>query len=65
MCPESKRLLIPIGLPSEMPDDIDRNELLSSMQLDKKTVAGKLKFILPESIGTVRIETRSLRGGSL
>jgi 3-dehydroquinate synthetase len=26
------------------------------MQLDKKTVAGKLKFVLPEEIGKVRIE---------
>ena len=52
-----KALIDSYGLPSEMPDDIDRNELLASMQLDKKTVAGKLKFILPESIGTVRIET--------
>ena len=52
-----KALIDSYGLPSEMPDGIDRNELLASMQLDKKTVAGKLKFILPESIGTVRIET--------
>ena len=26
------------------------------MQLDKKTVAGQLKFILPENIGAVRIQ---------
>jgi 3-dehydroquinate synthetase len=26
------------------------------MQLDKKTVAGQLKFILPEKIGAVRIQ---------
>jgi 3-dehydroquinate synthase len=43
------------GLPSAMPADIDINSILSSMQVDKKTVAGELKFILPERIGSVRI----------
>lgn len=43
------------GLPSEMPADIDVNSMLSSMQLDKKAVAGELKFILPEKIGSVKI----------
>jgi 3-dehydroquinate synthase len=52
-----KALLESYGLPSELPDDIDKNNVLLSMQLDKKTVAGKLKFILPEKMGTVRIET--------
>lgn len=43
------------GLPSEMPAHIDINGILSSIQLDKKAVAGELKFILPEKIGSVRI----------
>jgi len=43
------------GLPSEMPAHMDMNGLLSSIQLDKKAVAGELKFILPEKIGSVRI----------
>ena len=43
-------------LPSEMPSKIDVNSLLASMQLDKKAVAGELKFILPERIGKVRIQ---------
>ena len=51
-----KALLASYGLPSELPADIDKNSLLLSMQLDKKTVAGKLKFVLPEKIGKVRIE---------
>jgi 3-dehydroquinate synthetase len=46
--------------------DINRDDILSSMQLDKKAVAGKLKFILPESIGTVKIrediDAKSLAG---
>jgi 3-dehydroquinate synthetase len=31
------------------------NNILSSIQLDKKAVAGELKFILPERIGNVKI----------
>jgi len=34
---------------------LDMNNILSTMQLDKKTVAGELKFILPERIGNVKI----------
>ena len=29
---------------------------MASMQLDKKAVAGELKFILPEKIGKARIQ---------
>jgi 3-dehydroquinate synthase len=43
-------------LPCQMPGDIDLDRVHSSMQLDKKAVAGDLKFILPEKIGTVRIQ---------
>ncbi|OIP59905.1 MAG: 3-dehydroquinate synthase [Nitrospirae bacterium CG_4_10_14_0_8_um_filter_41_23] len=50
-----KNLIDSYGLPSEMPADIDINSILSSIQLDKKVVAGELKFILPEKIGSVRI----------
>jgi len=44
------------GLPTELPGDIDPGDILSSMQLDKKAVAGELKFILPEKIGQVRVQ---------
>lgn len=50
-----KALVDAYGLPSEMPKDLDIDHILSSMQLDKKAVAGELKFILPERIGMVRI----------
>jgi 3-dehydroquinate synthase len=50
-----KALLDSYGLPSEMPSDIDIEHILSSMELDKKAVAGELRFILPEKIGKVRI----------
>lgn len=50
-----KALIDSYDLPSEMPSDIDINKVLSSVQLDKKAIAGELRFILPEKIGKVRI----------
>lgn len=44
------------GLPAVIPDAVGLVDLLSCMQLDKKTVSGALTFILPEKIGAVRIE---------
>jgi len=52
-----KALIDSYSLPSEKPQDIDVGHILSAMELDKKAVAGKLKFILPEKIGKVRIQT--------
>jgi 3-dehydroquinate synthase len=51
-----KAVIDSYGLPSEMQADVDINSILSSMQLDKKAVAGELRFILPEKIGKVRIQ---------
>ena len=51
-----KALIDSYSLPSEKPQDIDVEHILSSMELDKKAVAGQLKFILPEKIGKVRIQ---------
>jgi len=51
-----KAVIDAYGLPSEMPPEVSADSLLASMQLDKKTVAGQLKFILPEKIGAVRIQ---------
>jgi 3-dehydroquinate synthase len=41
------------GLPSKMPSGVDEQRMISSLQLDKKAVAGELKFVLPERIGSV------------
>ncbi|MDQ7787954.1 MAG: 3-dehydroquinate synthase [Thermodesulfovibrionales bacterium] len=51
-----KNLIESYGLPVEKPNDIKEQSLFLSMQLDKKAVAGELKFILPEKIGQVRIQ---------
>ncbi len=39
-------LLQAFGLPIEIPGDLDANEILDLMQLDKKAVAGSLRLIL-------------------
>jgi 3-dehydroquinate synthase len=52
-----KALIESYGLPSGMPSDINASSISLSMKLDKKAVAGELKFILPEKIGSVRIHS--------
>lgn len=44
------------GLPVDIPADIDESDMLSAMEIDKKAISGRLRFILPVSIGDVRIE---------
>ena len=51
-----KKLVDAFGLPTVLPTSVNMDRMLSSMQLDKKAVAGTLRFILPERIGSVRIE---------
>lgn len=51
-----KGLIDSYSLPTKIPTDIDINNVLSSMEIDKKAVAGELRFILPEKIGKVRIQ---------
>jgi 3-dehydroquinate synthase len=51
-----KALIEAYGLPASAPEVRGLDALLSTMQLDKKTVSGELTFILPEKIGAVRIE---------
>jgi 3-dehydroquinate synthase len=48
-------LIAGYGLPVELPAAIDRERILAAMNLDKKTLRGRLTFVLPESIGAVRI----------
>lgn len=43
------------GLPVELPKDVDGDKLVSLMSLDKKALAGEMRFILPKGIGSVVI----------
>lgn len=50
-----ERLLSAVELPVKVPDDVvsRHDDILNCMLLDKKTVAGDLKFVLPDRIGHV------------
>lgn len=55
---ESIELLIrSYGLPCELPAETDPAVFFSSMKLDKKALGGELRFVLPEGIGKVRIQS--------
>lgn len=50
-----QQLLQAVHLPTDVPEDLRsrHDDILNCMMLDKKTVSGKLKFILPTRIGHV------------
>jgi 3-dehydroquinate synthase len=52
-----RTLINSYGLPTDPAPDTDVERILSSMELDKKAVAGSLRFILPEKIGAVTIRS--------
>ena len=43
-----------VGLPTEMPS-LESKRLIQAMEHDKKVLGGKIRFVLPKSIGTVFI----------
>jgi 3-dehydroquinate synthase len=45
-------------LPTTLPDTVQIDDILVSLRSDKKVEAGKVRFILPEGIGKVRITDR-------
>ena len=47
-------VLAEIGLPTEIPAQMDQAEILRTMQLDKKAANGKIRFSLPEDVGNVQ-----------
>jgi len=50
-------LIKKFGLPTEMPNDLNPSSICIAIKLDKKAIAGELRFILPEKIGKVKIHT--------
>jgi 3-dehydroquinate synthase len=49
-------LLRAVGLPTDLPTRaVDASAVLDRMRLDKKSVGGKLRFVLPSSIGHVEL----------
>jgi len=56
----SKRLvhlLEHLQLPTKLPAEVDRNQLLALMQLDKKNRADRIRVVLLEEIGRATVET--------
>lgn len=43
------------GLPVEVPAEAGAEALLKAMEIDKKALAGKLRFTLPERVGSCRL----------
>ncbi len=50
-----KKLILLYDLPVDMPGDLAVDDIISAMEIDKKVTSGRLNFILPESIGSVKI----------
>ncbi|WP_376694790.1 3-dehydroquinate synthase [Wenzhouxiangella sp. EGI_FJ10305] len=50
-------LLDRLGLPTTLPEDIDRDRLLALMRLDKKNRADRIRVVLLEEIGRAVVET--------
>jgi len=44
-----------LGLPTEIPPDLDRDAIIAAVQRDKKKADGVVRFALPAAIGKVRV----------
>lgn len=51
-----ERLVRRAGLPWRLPDDVAPEDLVAGMALDKKSHAGKIRFVLCEGIGSTRFQ---------
>ncbi len=50
-----KALVESAGLPVVPPEDIEPEDMVAAMALDKKTIDGRLRFVLPSAIGKVHL----------
>ncbi|HMK61459.1 MAG TPA: 3-dehydroquinate synthase [Dissulfurispiraceae bacterium] len=55
-CRRIEKLVADFGLPCKLPVDLNAANLLAHMHRDKKAVAGKMIFVLPENIGKVILQ---------
>ncbi len=56
--PELERIVSLIsayGLPVAVPEDLDRSVIKNYLKTDKKALAGRINYILPDAIGNTRI----------
>ena len=50
-----RRLIAAYGLPTEIPADLDHEAIKKYLLTDKKTVGGRVFYVLPERVGAVKI----------
>jgi 3-dehydroquinate synthase len=50
-----EKLISDFGLPVKIPGELDRQEITNYLKTDKKTVSGRVFFVLPTTIGKVII----------
>lgn len=48
-------VLLGLGLPTEIPDDLSRDQILNALRVDKKRAGGKARLALPVRIGEVQV----------
>jgi 3-dehydroquinate synthase len=48
-------VLLGLGLPSEIPGDLTRSQIIDAMRVDKKRAGGKARLALPVRIGEVKV----------
>jgi 3-dehydroquinate synthase len=54
-----KQLLSKAGLPTAIPDDLSRDDLLKAMKFDKKSEGDEIRWVLPEQqLGSVDLDTK-------
>ena len=50
-----EKTLLALGLPVKIPENLKRDEIISTMKVDKKKAAGVVRFALPVKIGEVKV----------
>jgi 3-dehydroquinate synthase len=54
-CDRQRALIEKTGLPTHLPPGLKIDEIVATLQTDKKVQAGKVRFVLPTAIGTVKV----------
>ena len=54
-CDRQNAIIEKCALPTKLPPNLDLNQIVALTQNDKKVQSGKVRFVLPDAIGSVRI----------
>ena len=50
-----RKILVDYGMPVDIPENLDRERMKNYLLADKKTIGGKVHYVLPTEIGNTRI----------